>query len=229
MRWPLQGGSRLAATGLPGYLLAMGNALVAVPEGDLTSDNLYVELDGQERPVGALHPDDKAYARLDPKVVLREHPEAYFRLRVRPTDVWQRPVEPDVRRSLEGFLGQRWPELHAPRAPDGQRLTTWGWVAAIGSALNAVGLLFYPLGDSHTLATLHAYGGQPTALTRLVSYGWFSPLLAILTAACLVQAYRSSRRRRLWISVSYLPALVGFAAAMVAALSSVSALLGNIK
>ena len=209
----------------------MANALAVVPDGDLTSGNLVVDLDGRERPVQELHPDDAGYARLDPKVVLKQHPEAYFRLRVKAADVWQRAPGPGFRESLEGFIGQRWPGLYPPgsRAADGQRLTTWGWIAAIGSALNAVGLLFYPLSDSQTLATLHTYGGQPTALARLVSHSWFSPLLAALTAACLVQAFRSQGRRRLWITVSYLPALIGFAAAMVAALSSISSLVGNIK
>jgi hypothetical protein len=213
----------------------MANALAVIPDGDLGSGNLYVEVDGREKPVRELHPDDPAYARLEPQVVLRQHPDAYYRLRLKPADVWQRAPGPGLRESLEAFLGQRWPGLFPPGArasdgpSDGQRLSTWGWIAAIGSALNAVGLLFYPLSDSQTLATLHAYGGQPTALARLVSHGWFSPLLAALTAACLVQAYLSSTRRRLWITVSYFPALMGFVAAVVGALSSVSALLGNIK
>jgi hypothetical protein len=59
----------------------MGNALVVVPDQDLTSGNLYVQLDGQEKAVADLHSDDKAYARLEAKVVLRQHPDAYFRLR----------------------------------------------------------------------------------------------------------------------------------------------------
>jgi hypothetical protein len=108
-------------------------------------------------------------------------------------------------------------------------LTTWGWVAAIGSALNGIGLIFYPLGDSGTLATLHSYGAQPSAMARLASDRWFSPLLAALTLACLYQAYRSPTRRRLWISVSYAPALIGFTIAIVGALSAVSSVLDNIK
>ncbi len=209
----------------------MANALAVVADSDLTSANLYVDVGGQEKRVEELHPDDKLYARLDPNVVLRQHPDAYFRLRVKVADVWMQLPGPGLRESLEGFLGRWWPGLYRPgaRAADSQRLTTWGWVAAIGSALNAVGLLFYPLGDSQTLATLHSYGAQPTALARLVSDRWFSPALAALTAACLFLAYRYPSRRKLWITVSYFPVLIGFGAAMVAALSSVSALMGSVK
>jgi hypothetical protein len=206
-------------------------AVVVVPEQELTTANLYVSVDGREQPVQDLHPDDKVYARLDAQVVLRQHPRAYFRVRVKPEDVW-RPLEADgARKSLEGFLGPRLPDLYPPDqgAPASQRLTTWGWVTVIAAALSAIGLFFFPMADSDTLATLHALGGQPSTLTRLVSGWWFSPLLGLLTAACLVQAFRSSSRRKLWIRVSYLPALVGFTAALLGFYSAYSSVLDNIK
>jgi hypothetical protein len=227
--------------------------VAVVPDQDLTSGNLYVTIDGQERRVEELHPAEKAYAWLDPKLVLRQHPDAYYRLRVKPDDVWQPPGGPakapgsgpsgsyvlapsvNARQSLEGFLGPRLPGLFPPTTevpttlPSGQRLTAWGWMGVLGSAANAVGLLFFPLSDSSTLAQLHALGGHPTALARLVSERWFSPLLGVLTAACLVQAFRSPNRRRLWISASYLPALIGFAVAIFGFYSAYTSVLDSIK
>jgi len=207
-------------------------AVAIVPDQELTTGNLYVSVDGREQSVQDLHPDDKAYARLDAQMVLRQHPTAYFRVRVKPEDVWRLPLAAaNARKSLEGFLGPRLPELYSPGpgSPAGQRLTTWGWVTVIAAALNAIGLVFFPMADSDTLATLHDLGAQPSALTRLVSGWWFSPLLGVLTAACLVQAFRSSSRRRLWIRVSYLPALVGFSMALLGFYSAYYAVLDNIK
>jgi hypothetical protein len=211
----------------------MGNALAAVPNQDLTGANLYVAVDGQEKAVQDLHPDDKAYARLDPKVILRQHPDAYFRLRVKLDDIWQPPAA-EARTSLEGFLGQRLPELSpsskgSPAKPDSQKLTTWGWVTAIGSVGNAVALIFFPMADGSSLASLRAMGGQPTAMTRLVANSWFSPVLGVLTAACLVQAFLAPTRRKFWIGVSYLPMLIALAATALGAYSVVSSMLGNIK
>ncbi len=219
----------------------MGKTFVVatVSEQPLTGGDLVVLRDGREQPVSELHPDDPAYGRREATLVAREHPDAYFRLRVRPEELWQPPAprgagpadSEGARRNLERFLGERLPGLYppGPAAPDGQRLTTWGWVAAIGSALNAVGLLFFPLADGNSLTTLHTLGGQPTALTRLVAGGWFSPLLGALTAACLIQAFRATARRRLWISVSYVPALIGFAATLAGFYSAYAALLESIR
>ena len=66
-------------------------------------------------------------------------------------------------------------------------------------------------------------------MTRLVSGWWFSPLLGLLTAACLVQAFRNSSRRKFWIRVSFLPALVGFTAALIGSYSAYYSVLDNIK
>ncbi len=202
-------------------------AVAVIPDQELTAGSLYVTLDGREKPVGDLHPDDALYASREASVVLRQHPDAYFRPRVKPENVWRTPAE-DVRKSLEGFLGQRWPALYAPGV-GGSGLTTWGWIAFIGSALNAVGLLFFPLADSSTVATLRGLGGQTTALTRLLAARWFSPLLALLTAACLAQALRAPARRKLWVTVSYLPAVIGFVAAMLVFYSAYFSILDSIK
>jgi hypothetical protein len=202
-------------------------AVAAIPDQDLSSGNLYVIVDGTEKRVQDLHPEDASFGRRDAKQVLREHPEAFFRLRVKPGDVWQPPAG-EVRQSLEGFLGQRLPGLYQGAAAPG-RLTAWGWVAVVGSALNAVGLLFTPLADSSTLATLHSLGGQTTALTRLLATRWFSPALAVLTVACLVEAFRVPARRRLWIGASYLPVTIGFAAALFASYSAYFSILGSIR
>ncbi len=185
--------------------------VTTIPAPEPRGADLYVQIDGQEQPVQLLHPDDQTYALRDATSVLRQHPDAYLRLRVKPDEVWQPPAK-KVRESLEGFLARRWPGLYPPS--EGGRLTAWGWVAFVSSALNAVGLLFFPLVDGSILATLHSLGGQPTALSRTLAARWFSPLLAVLTAACLVQALRDSGRRRLWITASYVPAAAGFAAAL---------------
>jgi hypothetical protein len=198
-------------------------------EHDLSSANLYVQRDGKDTAVTDLHPDDKAYAHLDPKIVLRQHPDAYFRLRVRPADVWQAPATEKVRESLDEFLGPRLPGLPALRAPASGRMTFWGWFAVLTSASNAIALFFVPLADHESLATLQSLGGKPTPLLRLMAGRWFSPLLGILTAVCLVQAFRVPARRKLWITASYLPATLGIAAALVAFYSAYFSVLDNFR
>ncbi len=234
----------------------MWKALAVVPDQDLTTGNLYVSVEGREQPVQDLHPDDPGFARLDAQAVLRQHPGATTsRLQVKlRRDIWRppardlkslgfneparrepRPLEAEnARKSLDGFLGSRLPELRLPGqgSAASQKLTTWGWVSVIAAALNAIGLLFFPIANSDTLATLRTLGVEPTAMTRLVSGWWFSPLLGLLTAACLIRAFLRSSRRKFWIRVIHLLCRrsPGFAPALIEdSYSAYFSVLDNIK
>ena len=61
-----------------------------------------------------------------------------------------------------------------------QRLTTWGWVTVIAAALNAIGLLFFPIANSDTLATLSALSDSELDDTRDGKLPAFAPTVGAL-------------------------------------------------
>ncbi len=89
-------------------------------------------------------------------------------------------------------------------SPVRERFTTLDWIGVVIAAINALGLVLFPIAGRAFAGMYEDFGpsGQLSVLTRLATSVWFPPALALAVVAAIVVALRSARPlavRRAWI------------------------------